>query len=127
MLMRRWERARQGDGQLVLIVGEPGLGKSRLIEEFHARVRETPHTWAEWSWPQLLQNMPLHPVTEAAVSVSVARRQTTAFRPRKDRPLKSSVARAVSTTSPQSRGDRVVVGRARRRMHRPRDCGSGMW
>jgi len=34
MLMRRWERARQGDGQLVMIVGEPGLGKSRLIEEF---------------------------------------------------------------------------------------------
>ena len=27
MLMRRWERTRQGDGQLVLIVGEPGLGK----------------------------------------------------------------------------------------------------
>src|SRR5204863_10163125 len=35
MLLRRWERARQGDGQLVMIVGEPGLGKSRLIEEFH--------------------------------------------------------------------------------------------
>jgi AAA ATPase domain/Adenylate and Guanylate cyclase catalytic domain len=46
MLMRRWERARQGDGQLTLIVGEPGIGKSRLIEEFHARLRETPHTWA---------------------------------------------------------------------------------
>src|SRR5215813_3156147 len=64
MLMRRWERARQGDGQLVQIVGEPGLGKSRLIEEFHARLRETPHTWVEWNCSQLLQNTPLHPVTE---------------------------------------------------------------
>ena len=64
MLMRRWERARQGDGQLVLIVGEPGIGKSRLIEEFHARLRDTPHTWVEWSCSQLLQNTPLHPIAE---------------------------------------------------------------
>src|SRR5215469_5562706 len=65
MLLRRWERARQGDGQVVLIVGEPGLGKSRLIEEFHTRLRETPHTWVEWSCSQLLQNTPLHPVVES--------------------------------------------------------------
>ena len=64
MLMRRWERARQGDGQLVLIVGEPGLGKSRLIEEFHLRLKETPHTWTEWTCSQLLQNTPLHPIAE---------------------------------------------------------------
>ena len=64
MLLRRWERARQGDGQLVLIVGEPGLGKSRLIEEFHSRLREVPHTWVEWSCSQLLQNTPLHPLAE---------------------------------------------------------------
>ncbi len=64
MLMRRWERARQGEGQLVLIVGEPGLGKSRLIEEFHAGLRDTPHTWAEWNCSQLLQNTPLHPIAE---------------------------------------------------------------
>jgi class 3 adenylate cyclase/predicted ATPase len=64
MLMRRWERARQGDGQVVLIVGEPGIGKSRLIEEFHGRLRETPHTWVEWSCSQLLQNTPLHPIAE---------------------------------------------------------------
>src|SRR6201987_1990615 len=64
MLMRRWERARQGDGQLVLIVGEPGLGKSRLIEEFHDRLRDTPHTWVEWSCSQLLQNTSLHPIAE---------------------------------------------------------------
>ena len=38
-----------GEGQLVQIVGEPGLGKSRLIEEFRAKLAETPHTWVEWS------------------------------------------------------------------------------
>ena len=64
MLVRRWERARQGDGQLVMIVGEPGLGKSRLMEEFHTRLSDTPHTWIEWSCSQLLQNTPLHPIAE---------------------------------------------------------------
>ena len=65
MLMRRWERARQGDGQLMLIIGEPGIGKSRLIEEFHGRLRDIPHTWLEWNCSQLLQNTPLHPIAEA--------------------------------------------------------------
>ena len=64
LLARRWDRARKGDGQLALIVGEPGLGKSRLMEEFHGRLGETPHTWVEWSSSQLLQNTPLHPIAE---------------------------------------------------------------
>jgi class 3 adenylate cyclase len=64
MLLRRWERARRGDGQFMLVIGEPGLGKSRLLEEFHDRLRDTPHTWTEWSFLQLLQNTPLHPITE---------------------------------------------------------------
>jgi class 3 adenylate cyclase/predicted ATPase len=63
-LLRRWDRVRAGEGQFVQIVGEPGLGKSRLVEEFHARLGETPHTWVEWNSSQLLQNTPLHPVAE---------------------------------------------------------------
>src|SRR5271169_999078 len=64
LLSQRWQRAQKGEGQLALIVGEPGIGKSRLIEEFRARLRETPHTWTEWSSSQLLQNTPLHPIAE---------------------------------------------------------------
>ena len=64
LLSQRWERARKGEGQLALIVGEPGLGKSRLMDEFHGRLGETPHTWVEWSSSQLLQNTPLHPIAE---------------------------------------------------------------
>jgi class 3 adenylate cyclase len=70
LLSRRWARARKGEGQLVVIVGEPGLGKSRLMEEFHGRLGETPHTWTEWSSSQLLQNTPLHPIAEWAASAS---------------------------------------------------------
>jgi predicted ATPase len=42
----------------VQIVGEPGIGKSRLIEEFRARLGATPHTWVEWASSQL------HPLVE---------------------------------------------------------------
>jgi class 3 adenylate cyclase len=64
LLTRRWERARDGAGQLTLIVGEPGIGKSRLVEEFRATLGETPHTFVELSSSQLLQNTPLHPIAE---------------------------------------------------------------
>ena len=63
-LGQHWERARSGEGQFFHIVGEPGIGKSRLIREFRARLGETPHTWVEWSSSQLLQNTPLHPMVE---------------------------------------------------------------
>jgi predicted ATPase len=42
-------RARNGAGQLTLIVGEPGIGKTRLIEEFRLRLGEAPHTFVELS------------------------------------------------------------------------------
>ena len=64
LLRRRWERAAKGEGQLALVVGEPGIGKSRLIEEFRVTLGETPHTFVEWSSSQLLQNTPLHPIAE---------------------------------------------------------------
>ena len=62
VLARCAERALAGDGQFVLVVGEPGIGKSRLVEEFRGQLAETPHSWIEWSASQLLQNTVLHPI-----------------------------------------------------------------
>jgi class 3 adenylate cyclase len=64
LLRRCWERAARGEGQFVQIVGEPGIGKSRLVEEFRLKLGETPHTFVEWLSSQLLQNTPLHPIAE---------------------------------------------------------------
>jgi predicted ATPase/class 3 adenylate cyclase len=64
LLTGRWSRALEGEGQFVQIVGEPGIGKSRLVEEFRAKLTETRHTWVEWAASQLLQNTPLHPLAE---------------------------------------------------------------
>ena len=65
LLMRQWERARAGEGQMMLIVAETGMGKSRLLAEFRTKLAETPHTWVNWNASQLLQNVPLHPVAES--------------------------------------------------------------
>ena len=64
VLVKRWQRTQAGAGQFIQIVGEPGLGKSRLIDEFRSRLAETPHSWVEWASSQLLQNTALHPLVE---------------------------------------------------------------
>jgi class 3 adenylate cyclase/predicted ATPase len=43
LLLRRWARAKAGDGQVVLISGDPGLGKSRITVELAERLRGQPY------------------------------------------------------------------------------------
>jgi class 3 adenylate cyclase/tetratricopeptide (TPR) repeat protein len=64
LLMNRWERTLDGDGQVALIIGEAGIGKTRLVQRFHEQIASTPHTWVEAAAGPFYQNTPFHPVTE---------------------------------------------------------------
>jgi predicted ATPase len=44
ILLRRWSKAKSGEGQVVLLSGEPGIGKSRLTAALLERVASEPHT-----------------------------------------------------------------------------------
>jgi class 3 adenylate cyclase len=61
-LMNRWERALDGEGQVALIIGEAGIGKSRLVQRFHEQIKGTPHTWVEAAAAPFFQNTPFYPV-----------------------------------------------------------------
>ena len=83
LLKDRWERAQQGAGQIVLLIGEPGLGKSRLVQTLKQIVRDQEGTASstdapmsltssagadppvvEWRCSSRLQNTGLYPATD---------------------------------------------------------------
>ena len=64
LLGARWEQATAGEGQAVLLSGEPGIGKSRLIQELKERVIQEGATRIEFRCSPYYQNSALYPVIE---------------------------------------------------------------
>ncbi len=64
LLRRRWDRAREGHGQVVLIVGEAGIGKSRLLRELAETVRQSGEV-VQLQCSPFLETSALHPVIAA--------------------------------------------------------------
>ncbi|MEA3208041.1 MAG: hypothetical protein QOE70_1098 [Chthoniobacter sp.] len=73
LLKDRWEQAQEGMGQVVLLVGEPGLGKSRLVHTIKEFVLEqvsgevsaaSTGSIVEWRCVQRFQNTGLFPISD---------------------------------------------------------------
>jgi class 3 adenylate cyclase len=64
LLLRRWRQARDGEGQVVLLAGEPGIGKSRLVRELRGRLSEEPHIRLLCQCSPHHTASPLHPLIE---------------------------------------------------------------
>lgn len=64
VLLDCWKQAREGRGQVVLVSGEAGIGKTRLALVLREQLDQHPHTWMECRGSPFHQDSALHPVID---------------------------------------------------------------
>jgi class 3 adenylate cyclase len=64
-LQAAFESAQRGQGQVVFLVGEAGIGKSRLRYEFRKWLSDRPHLWIEGRCASYARSSAFHPVADA--------------------------------------------------------------
>ncbi len=62
LLLRRWSRAKTGEGQVVLLSGEAGIGKSRLTAALLERLAAEPHTRLRYFCSPQRADSAFHPI-----------------------------------------------------------------
>jgi class 3 adenylate cyclase/tetratricopeptide (TPR) repeat protein len=64
LLLERWQQAKAGQGQVVLVRGEGGIGKSRLVQVLKEHVAQEPHVCWECRSVPYYQHTALYPLTD---------------------------------------------------------------
>ena len=64
LALESWEQVRAGAGRALLLVGEPGIGKSRLVAVLRERIAAEPHRWLVCRCTAHQENTPFHPVID---------------------------------------------------------------
>ena len=120
LLLDRWARAKDGEGQVVLLSGEPGIGKSRLVRALRERLAGEPHTWLGQFCSPYHANTALHPVIGLLERAAGLRREDPTRR-QLDK-LEAMLARAVDDArrgGTRSRGPARHPGRGALPVPRP--------
>ena len=67
LLRQRWTEAQGGEGQAVLLVGEAGIGKSRLMRGLRDAIADGPHAEVRWQGSPFYTDTPFWPVIQDLV------------------------------------------------------------
>jgi class 3 adenylate cyclase/predicted ATPase len=64
LVLERWEATTEGAGAVVLLSGEPGIGKTRIVQSVSERLADVPHARIESRCSPYRRNSPMHVVAE---------------------------------------------------------------